>query len=546
MTGQGSSLSGVDRGWAWTTGDDQAAAEVLVRHRRVFTDLSSSASALRATGRLEEAAGMAVAAAECAWLEHGGAFTHLGLESLLRDIGETITPSAAGSFTVGGDVLHVLTSAYPTGGHTRLVARWIEADAARRHTVVLTAQAGLPVPSTLRTAVERSRGRLSILDADRPGFRELGGRLRQLATNHDIVVLHTHPSDVLPVLAFAPEIGRLCVVTLNHADHVFWLGMTISHAVACLRPVGAELSTRRRGLEPFRAADLPVPVPEPPVAEERRAAARQALGIPNDAMLLISAAASYKYDAEYGGPNFATVLSDACLAIPRLRVGAIGPSPTGEWLHAQERTGGRLRALGVRQDLDALRAAADVYVDSFPLGSSTAALEAAAAGLPVLSLPVWHRHFPLATAHSSALDGVMVTAQDRGTLIGLLADLSTDPAAARALGTRTRSAILGWHGGQVWKDHLEALYSRAATLSESSPAPVDVAASTEVCDLILSRLPTGRWGGVGSEVSKLPTSPRLMAALRYLRAGGNRRPGLLTLLISYPALRDMKRITTRR
>jgi hypothetical protein len=65
---------------------------------------------------------------------------------------------------------------------------------------------------------------------------------------------------------------------------------------------------------------------------------------------------------------------------------AVGPPDSGPWAEYRTATNGRIQALGERPDLNAFYAAADIYLDSFPLGSATAMLDAGMFGIASLGL----------------------------------------------------------------------------------------------------------------------------------------------------------------
>ncbi len=77
-----------------------------------------------------------------------------------------------------------------------------------------------------------------------------------------MVVLHVHPFDVTrPIMAFSAWPDRPPTILMNHADHAFWLGVSCSDVVATIRPAAAALATERRGVDPDRVVELPIPAP---------------------------------------------------------------------------------------------------------------------------------------------------------------------------------------------------------------------------------------------------------------------------------------------
>src|SRR6185437_3034845 len=74
-------------------------------------------------------------------------------------------------------------------------------------------------------------------------------------------------------------------------------------------------------------------------------------------------------------------------ARPHVQLLAVGPNEDARWRDLRAATGGRARALGPRHDLPRIHAAADVYLEGFPVGSPTALLEAGLRGLACVRAP---------------------------------------------------------------------------------------------------------------------------------------------------------------
>src|ERR1700760_3331723 len=80
--------------------------------------------------------------ARFAAVAHTGRYADGALENLLLDVGREALPEPSGiealpASTRGRRVLHVATRLLNTGGHTRLLARWIENEAGGTHHVVV-------------------------------------------------------------------------------------------------------------------------------------------------------------------------------------------------------------------------------------------------------------------------------------------------------------------------------------------------------------------------------------------------------------------------
>src|SRR5665647_1277901 len=145
--------------------NDHARARIA-ENRQIFDGLIEEASSDIEESRFRRAAITLQTAARFASNSHPGVYRSQRLESLAVEIGQHLTAlqsSAPRSSRLGPkiDILHVLTQTYSSGGHTRLVWRWIENDASRVHSVVLTGQQGYPVPRELEQAVARSGGSIT-------------------------------------------------------------------------------------------------------------------------------------------------------------------------------------------------------------------------------------------------------------------------------------------------------------------------------------------------------------------------------------------------
>jgi glycosyltransferase involved in cell wall biosynthesis len=426
---------------------------------------------VRRPEELETAAFWAQVAAQFAWMSHPGFFTSLELEDRLSSswlphgIGPPV-PVRSGP----PRVLHVLTQAYGIGGHTRLAWRWMQADRGRTSSVVLTAQERSPIPRQLSESVAAAGGSLTDLSSSRGGLLARATALRRLMAEADIIVLHVHPYDTLPILALAAWVDRPPVLFMNHADHVFWVGATVSDVVVNIRDSAACLASERRGVEASRLALLPIPI-DLPEQSPSRMEARKALGLDAGEVVALSVASSYKFEPD-GALDFIETLIPLLTRVPNLTVLAVGPSPQGRWAAAEVRSRGRLRALGVRSDVDLLYRAADLYVDSLPLGSLTSLLEAGSHGLPLITLG-GRPGAEILTADLAGLEDVLLVADDPDAYARSVIALSGDRDARVHTGERTRQCIGAVSSGEGWLRQLESVYARALTLrSEGRPPTV--------------------------------------------------------------------------
>jgi len=350
-------------------------------HAATLDAIVSAAERCADEGRFETAVALVQSAAGIVALRHPGRFADERLEGVLARAAEAALPTVP--WTGGEGVLHVLSNALEVGGHTRLAWRWIERDGGRPHHFAVARPAG-PAPAPLTEAAARSGGREHVLPGHEDGLLATAAAMRALGARFDLIVLHVQPNDPLASLAWAGIEDRAPILLCNHADHCFWLGRDCADVVVGHRPVAADLAVRRRGIPRARTAELALPLDDVTrTTPDECAGARARIGIPERARVLLTIGSSYKFAG--GDRHLLDALQPLVEADPSSVLIAVGPAAEGRWATAASATSGRVLATGVLPDISDLLAAADVFVESYPCSSGTAAVEAAQSGLPVVA-----------------------------------------------------------------------------------------------------------------------------------------------------------------
>lgn len=408
-------------------------------------------------------------AALLAWGANPSFFYSHEVEQILAEIGRKhlgSSPVAAPSVGPPQRFLHVMSTAYEKGGHTRVVPRWIETCAqtapSEQHSILISMQKDDPLPEWLGHSARRTGGELIKLP---PGLSWLqaAAEIRSKSLEFDAIVLHIHPNDPLPNLAFYDQPKP--VLFFRHADHAFNLGLDVARVVADIRPVGREMSIHFCAKAP-RKVMLPLPLLDDGPASWDKADARNKLGLPADALIALTIGDPWRF-TPIEGYNFAEVVQSLCEANSRVHIVAVGPSESEIFPGLGQSVGGRFLPVGSVNDREILELyyrATDIYLDGYPMSSLTAVLDAARHGLPVQRL--YNRSQCLMWGNDPGLDSVVLGASTQDEFIRTVLEWLEWPEERRSeLGSRFRNAVLEDHCGASWKSKWLDPAVNALTLS---------------------------------------------------------------------------------
>ena len=304
-----------------------------------------------------------------------------------------------------GSVLHVMTQCFSVGGHTRVVERWIERSPETwKNSVAVLLPKISTIPDRLADVVEKHRGEIVLFEDCDPVAMAL--RLRKIASAFERVVLHVNNDDVVPVIAFGTEEFKRPVFLFNHADHVFGLGVSIADGFLDLRSGGRNLSIRHRGVRNSHIVHIPgaLKVTSGNVrSDSEKRAARDALGLPPDRKLIVSAASTYKY-RPFLGWNFADFMEKVLDEEESCDFVVMGP----DRVKGRIRNRNRIHTIGMVPPSVCMQyfKAADLVVDSFPFMSFTSLQDAVTMGAPVLSLKTVMPHLDWMESSKSYVEDV--------------------------------------------------------------------------------------------------------------------------------------------
>jgi len=288
-----------------------------------------------------------------------------------------------------GAVLHILTTGYKTGGHTRVADKWIAfAPEGETHSLALIDQKMDDEPEFLYETTLENGGNVYHLDK-KASYLEKALELRKLASGYEKVVLHVHMNDPVPILAFGTEEFKSPIIFYNHADHVFWLGVSVADVVVDLTSEGALFSHTRRGVK--NTTILPVPISSEQFSKEQdKPTAHRVLGLPADKKIMLSIGGSWRFvpSGEFNFPQYCTELLQQNNSLMVVIVGVDATDP--HWKKtAKKFTSERLFLAGRVTDRTRYQnyiTAADFYIESLPAGAEITTLEVGLHGVPVYIL----------------------------------------------------------------------------------------------------------------------------------------------------------------
>lgn len=406
--------------------------------------------------------------AQMAAKHHSGIFADRALEAMCVEIGMTHVckqpiEKRVLCKTSRRRVLHVATTVYYAGGHTRLIENWIVNDHSSVHDLYLTGQRKCHIPEWLIQAVTSSGGQithnalpLSFIDAS-------SGLRRHANGNYDVIVLHHHPDDVVPLLAFAMP-GGPPVLMMNHSDHTFSLGTSIADVLVEFREVGMKHSRGRR----FAQNHFLLPIPLSPKEDfESRESARRALGIRDDEVICLSVGSAWKF-TPCGRTSFFDAARSVLEKNRSVKIVMIGPTSEHfrQWNNGE--VSDRIDCIGEVERLTLHRwlSAADIYLESFPVVGGTAILDACHAGLPVVT----GYGYPCDLFDSRDMSpavGELERWSSKGEYVEFVSHLVEDEAERVKRGTRLACAVIKAHTGYHWNNRLTFLYKLMESVSHT-------------------------------------------------------------------------------
>ena len=173
-----------------------------------------------------------------------GKYSDEWIENKLAEYGRTIKFERR-KLIQQGKVLHVMTAAYDTGGHTQIVNNWILSTDNASNAVVFTNSEMKSVPEYLYRTTKITDTKIFFLRKNND--IEKAKELLRISECFDKIVLHIHMFDIVPIIAYSNLKWDRPIYFYNHANFLFSLGMSISDLVLCICEYDRKKALRYRG-----------------------------------------------------------------------------------------------------------------------------------------------------------------------------------------------------------------------------------------------------------------------------------------------------------
>ncbi len=319
---------------------------------------------------------------EFAVYHNAGIWTSSYIENFYTDYAKSVdidnyeVPFKKNSF------LHVLTTGYSTGGHTRVVERWIlNAPEIQNHSVVILSPNNDKMP-VLENNVKFKKGKCIYFD-NNLSEKEKAIKLRELALGYEFIILHTHMEDVIPLIAFGTEKFKRPILFYNHASHTFWLGKSIADLVLDIID-NDDVTIKKRNIK--NTFSLGVPSSEIIYSTPNKKELRKKLGLPINKKIIMSSGSRQKY-CIINNDSYADTIKK--LIDENTYCYIIGiPKNDKYWKKIEKETEGHIIPFGYinfnEGYLDYI-SCADLYIDSYPITGGTAMIDVISKGIPALS-----------------------------------------------------------------------------------------------------------------------------------------------------------------
>lgn len=349
-------------------------------------------------------------------------------------------------------VVHIVTTMYSTGGHTKILEKWIETDKERNHSVVII-RPNSDDDFQFYKKVELSGGFVHKLVA--PTYHEKAIKIRTLIeqTDCELIVFHTHPEEIISFIATDDLI--IPKVIVNHADHAFWVGATFVDAAICIREEAARINYRLRNIA--RNYIVPMSIRNSEL-EFSKIEAKKKLKLNPEKTLFISVGSFNKFrQPQNEQRSFAQLIKQLNNSIENPQFIIIGPGEKHRAELGLEEVQ-NVQILDPEPEPFLYYAAADFIIDPIPLGSYTSLLEGVSYGAYPLLYNTGIELFDLSLDQALKVNGIN-SKDNFNELIEQVNSLISDPLKLQKVSEQLSQSVKDYHSEENFDKMLNEFYN---------------------------------------------------------------------------------------
>lgn len=407
---------------------------------------------LNNSGKFDEQLRLAEVATNYALHHNTGYYYSPSIEKFYCNLGNFIKTDLSGISFKPNSFLHIMTQGYLSGGHTRVVERWIEqAQDNQSHSVLFTVGQDDELPR-LEKAVSKTKGQLYFLD-QKLCLEDKVNYIRKLASEYEYIVLHVHMDDPLPLIAFSCKNFVRPIMFYNHASHQFWLGKSIADLVLDIENNDI-VTSKYRGISNNIFLGVPTNTVIHQKTQEDIVKARTELGLPLDKNIILTAGNNTKY-MPIGDFSY----SDIFLKLKNQNnfFIVIGVNPKDQfWQKIKAELGDNIiiyKTIDFEQGFLNYLIAADLFLDSYPLCGGTVVIDAISVGTPVLSLESAYPQFDyLIKTHAYC--------KDPDDFYNKVTLILSNPDFKQSLYNELVQSLTSLQSQEVWNERLKTILSK--------------------------------------------------------------------------------------
>ncbi|WP_343611807.1 hypothetical protein [Chryseobacterium oranimense] len=300
------------------------------------------------------------------------------MEILLNKIQQKILPTAFHQKKINktNKILHICSEVYTSGGHSKLLYNWIKNDSSKKHTILSTRLSLKEMKDVSNFYLTNNVDVEHVSVKSSSKIESIKLLNRQPLNNYDIIALHIHPDETITNIVLSQKDVTTPVCFINHADHVFWLGVSIADIVLQIRESSITIDEQKRSIEKERQFFLPIPIKTVLNIKEEENITKETHFIN-----LLSTGTAYKYN-----PNkYYNFLREAYKIVEEnsdVIFNIVGISSDAAYAKEYQHERIVLHGIISSEKLAEIENITDIYIEGFPMPSFTALLQAALRRIP--------------------------------------------------------------------------------------------------------------------------------------------------------------------